>query len=230
MKTFLLASLALVCIIALSVVAAACDDEDKSVVVPTTTPLPSATSTDTLAAQLAALPTAHLTATPRPVSPDLRTCTDGDLNAARVSGQGALGQSFAYIVIGNASSTECQLSSPPGFRFLDEYGNNVLFELLWTEPCPASFECTYTEPIGLTPNLGSFAESSAGPTFPGQVFFTLAYRSHDGSGRCEPPARQASDVRLILPNEGGEVQIDMGGGAVRSCFGTVGVWGYHLVR
>jgi hypothetical protein len=235
MKTFLLASLALACALALAAFAAACDDDDKATVGPVATPRASL-AIDKLAERrtaTASMPTPRPTATMRPVGPNTRACAADDLNAAYFIMSAATGgQSFIGIGIGNKSSTDCQLANAPDIRLFDDKHNAVPYDIWWNDRCRRETPCIYDAPIALAPETGDLSRTHRDDgrlLLPGQVALSLTYRRHDGAGFCDHTPPEASAVQLVLPSDGGELLVDLGGRTIASCIGSVGVWEYRPI-
>jgi hypothetical protein len=148
------------------------------------------------------------TATPLIADPGVRPCRESDVVAALAGRNGASMHGFFDIGLGNRSSTACQLRALPELRGRDDGGQVLRLDVSIAEPCPSKDPlgsyCVFPYPVLLLPGLGDITQQHRLKS--GQAVFVLSLLSPLA---CPSPARALAiaAVGLILPDNGGEVQV-----------------------
>ncbi len=154
---------------------------------------------------------------PIPVVPaGTPNCQAQDLRVVFAGGNALTGgQLIASFAFGNRSAAPCVLEGVPGLQLLDAADNVI-------PGTNGPYSRFPVQPILLAPNLGS----TDGQMVPGQAWFEIYWRVHDGVGSCANPSPPATTARIRLPAGGGEVMVPLASprlGAIRPCGGGVGV-------
>ncbi len=157
------------------------------------------------------------TPSPIPVVPaGTPNCRAQDLRAVFLGGNALTGgQLIASFAFGNRSAAPCVLQGVPGLQLLDA-AHNVI------PGTNGSDGRVPVQPILLAPNLGT----TEGQMVPGQAWFEIYWRVHDGAGSCANPSPSATAARIQLPAGGGEVMVPLASprlGAIKPCGGEVGI-------
>jgi hypothetical protein len=114
---------------------------------------------------------------------------------------------FVDIGLGNRSATACQLRTVPELLGRDDRGRVLALDLSVEAPCPAANPvggfCVFPFPVLLLPGLGDITQQHRLKS--GQAVFVLSLLS---PAACpSPPPLAVPDVRLLLPDGGGEIKV-----------------------
>ncbi len=138
----------------------------------------------------------------------LRPCRADDLVVVWEYTNGAAGGTLVgSLLFGNRSATPCQLTGRPGLQLFDAQGQPLRLRLgLCNPPRPLGpFPCTPDRPVPLPPG-GQLQPRRGGP---GQARVGLLWNGlkPDGSGPCARPWPTAVEVRVVLPEDGGDLPV-----------------------
>jgi hypothetical protein len=163
------------------------------------------------------------TPSPIPVVPaGTPNCRAQDVRVVFAAGNALTGgQLVAHLALGNQSDTSCVLEGVPGLQLLDASGKLI-------PGTNGSYRRLPEQPVLLAPNLGA----TEGQLVPGQAWFEIYWRTHDGAGSCANPSPLATAARLQLPAGGGELMVSLTNprlGGIAPCGGGVGIGPFQPV-
>lgn len=171
------------------------------------TSTPAATNRLSAYATEKALPvaTSRPSSTALVVGPAVRPCAASDLLTSISSNALTGGQLLLGIALGNRSGSACQISQLPNIQLLDAQSHALPVTVSAEgEACPP---CAFQQPLLLLPDLGDIKPHVA--LRPGQGWVELEWATYDGAGVCLTPPPIAMAVRLLLPDDGGAVTVDV---------------------